>query len=741
MKKKEKWIKRSVLGSMAALAVMAVVGCAEEVTQIFSDSTKVEVTASFGSTDSQSLTRAADGLDNATSGFSLLTETNSSSKVRVMVDANNGNYSSYDYSITGTTAITAPITPPAFPSGVNSVNVYGWYPNVSLTDFSVNANQSSTANYCLSDLMVAAGATCVRSGSSVTQSANLSFAHVMSKVKVSLTLASGVTVKAVKLKRVKPTVTVTPQLTSNAVTSFTLGDASGSAGDITLLSGGSLTSASAAADKVLCGVFPPQEITSGALLEITANYNSGSDQTITYSLSAAKSFARANEYTMNISLSGTNVTTGTVSLGDWTGASGTVNITGGGGGGDAPTLSPTSLSLTFRSGTGSITPSVVGTAWTGMSANTSVATVSGTGPITVTPAGVGSTTIYVWPTAGVSSGFSTASCPVTVSALTMQTSNSSNNGYTTFSSIADQLYTGSAITPTPTVTVKGSDGNVNLVSGTDFDYSYSNNTAAGTNTATVTVTGKGNYTGSASKTFSIVTCTGTALSSATVGQIICSHGKAHAATTGALSCGGTKVAIVAYKGSAGSADTSTGSSSYVGLALAITDVGGETATKVAWYTANSGTCITNAQSTDWATATGTGGDWMKGIDNTNRLATAACGSGHVHAAAQAAVNFESTLAHPTGTSQWFLPTIRQWKIMLEAIKGSGTLSTSSQDAFKTAAFADWFSARGGKNFEAGDYWSSVEYSTNGAWNMYFFNGRAYYNNKSNTYRVRPVLAF
>ena len=132
---------------------------------------------------------------------------------------------------------------------------------------------------------------------------------------------------------------------------------------------------------------------------------------------------------------------------------------------------------------------------------------------------------------------------------------------------------------------------------------------------------------------------------------------------------------------------------------------------------------------------------MKGIDNTNRLATGACGSGHVHAAAQAAVNFESTIAHPTGTSQWFLPTIAQWKLMSEAISGSGTLSTSSQNAFKNTAFADWFSARGGKNFESGGYWSSVEYSTSYAWDMFFTDGGANYYNKSGLSRVRPVLAF
>ena len=63
--------------------------------------------------------------------------------------------------------------------------------------------------------------------------------------------------------------------------------------------------------------------------------------------------------------------------------------------------------------------------------------------------------------------------------------------------IASVTYTGSA--KKPSVTVK--DGDYTLVEGKDYTVTYSNNTNAGT--ATVTVTGKGNYTGSVSKNFTI----------------------------------------------------------------------------------------------------------------------------------------------------------------------------------------------------------------------------------------------
>ena len=65
--------------------------------------------------------------------------------------------------------------------------------------------------------------------------------------------------------------------------------------------------------------------------------------------------------------------------------------------------------------------------------------------------------------------------------------------------IADETYTGNDITPQPVVM----DGNTILTSGADFDFGYDKNINAGKDTATLTITGKGNYTGTASRTFTI----------------------------------------------------------------------------------------------------------------------------------------------------------------------------------------------------------------------------------------------
>jgi len=76
--------------------------------------------------------------------------------------------------------------------------------------------------------------------------------------------------------------------------------------------------------------------------------------------------------------------------------------------------------------------------------------------------------------------------------------------------IADQAWTGSAITPTPSVKM----GATTLVPGADYMLSYADNTAIGT--ATVTATGIGNYAGTASATFAIAAA---AISSAAIAPI------------------------------------------------------------------------------------------------------------------------------------------------------------------------------------------------------------------------------
>ena len=69
---------------------------------------------------------------------------------------------------------------------------------------------------------------------------------------------------------------------------------------------------------------------------------------------------------------------------------------------------------------------------------------------------------------------------------------------TTIGSIPNQTYTGNSISALPVITYNGA----TLTKGTDYTLTYSNNVNVGT--GTVTITGKGNFKGTTSKTFSIV---------------------------------------------------------------------------------------------------------------------------------------------------------------------------------------------------------------------------------------------
>ena len=107
---------------------------------------------------------------------------------------------------------------------------------------------------------------------------------------------------------------------------------------------------------------------------------------------------------------------------------------------------------------------------------------------------------------------------------------------TVIGNIPDQTYTGSEIKPEPTVTL----GSATLVKGTDFDFSYARNVnvpVTPNDVPTVTITGKGNYTGTAYKTFNIVKATPTV--TAPTGKSLTYNGSAQALVNAGSTTAGT----------------------------------------------------------------------------------------------------------------------------------------------------------------------------------------------------------
>lgn len=225
--------------------------------------------------------------------------------------ANNTFAASYESS---TNKLT-PSTPIYFMPGGLKVQMYGWYPaNGGNTAFTIQSNQTTNASYVQSDLMLADQADCTRAlnGSNewVVTNAALTFRHVMSKIILNVTLQSGVTVNTITLKNVKPTVNINTTTT----TSLALGEATGEAGDVVVYS--SAVQGAPSLSSAIAAIIPPQTIGVGAFLVVNATQG-GNTGNITYNLSVAKAFASSNHYAVNINVDASLIGQ-TVTIGDWT---------------------------------------------------------------------------------------------------------------------------------------------------------------------------------------------------------------------------------------------------------------------------------------------------------------------------------------------------------------------------------------------------------------------------------------
>ena len=610
-------LKSTVLFTAVALATASIVGCGSDETggqQADMSGDAVRVTASVVPSVTSALTRGADGLN--ADKFSDV-----SGKVMVKVSTGGG-YTAYEFGIASDGEnLTAPNEDgPTFPSGITSADVYGWYPyNSGSTTFTVQSDQSTDANYNSSDLMLADKATATK-----TTPAQLTFRHVLTKVKVRVTPGTGVTVNSVALKSLKTQVDIS-DADPTALTATTKND--GASGDITLM--GSIDAATTS-----CAVFPAQTVT-GDFIVINASAGGGAAQNVTYSFSSSKAFAANNEYVVNIRLDAETVETGSVSLADWEAAGNNpVNIGGSGGGGDV-TLDKTDVVLTYRGDSETVTASAGGSSYTAFSGNTSIATVSGSSPtFTIAPVAAGTTSVVVFGAADADETNSSF-VNVTVNPLEFQTSNSSGYGYITVASIPDQIYTGSAVTPEPTVTVKGQNGNQTLTKDTDYELSYSSNTEAGTNTATCTVIGIGNYTGSTSVTFSITSKTlYSNITEANIGMVVCTNGYVYqnceAATTDGASPLGMLIYVGAHTGKAtsgGNTNTSQTVSCTNGVIAALQDAGTDNDRMYnnTLPTNNSSWTARNYTSTAITTL----GSWVSATDNDWKDFMVACSNAYI----------------------------------------------------------------------------------------------------------------
>jgi hypothetical protein len=258
----------------------------------------VTLTASQGSILSISggMTRAADGLYSATSGFT------GTESVRVFMNSS----SSYsDYLVGTPSAGVSSLTGGTLyypPSG--DINLFAVYPAASASSHTVAYDQSSDDNYKASDLMYATK-TVAQADKAAAQ--NLEFAHQLVKLKLNIIKGAGITsVTEVKMKNVKRTVSVAPT-TSSAGVGSAESSTDGNGDEILIFSGSNTSSET----QTYACVFPAQAWNNTDFITVTAD-----EKTVTYQLNRSEWTAGA-EYELTfhlnaVALNNTNAGVATV---------------------------------------------------------------------------------------------------------------------------------------------------------------------------------------------------------------------------------------------------------------------------------------------------------------------------------------------------------------------------------------------------------------------------------------------
>jgi len=192
-----------------------------------------------------------------------------------------------------------------WPKDGNGLFIYGVYPATAATaynaagvSFSVQADQSTDANYMASDLMTGAPTSNPVARQSTT--VPLTFTHLLTKVNINLTagngfVASDLTSATVTLLSLKPTTTFNVQNT-------TVGDASGDATNIVAGTGASTSAI----------IVPQNVVASINFIKVTVG---GGDYI--YKMGTATTFTAQKVYTYNLTVSKTGLTLSTASINNW----------------------------------------------------------------------------------------------------------------------------------------------------------------------------------------------------------------------------------------------------------------------------------------------------------------------------------------------------------------------------------------------------------------------------------------
>ena len=223
-----------------------------------------------------------------------------------------------------------------------------------------------------------------------------------------------------------------------------------------------------------------------------------------------------------------------------------------------------------------------------------------------------------------------------------------------------------------------------------------------------------------------------AVTSNHVGWIITSDGDVVNTAAAATYFCKTSVAMIAYVGEAGTADTSNGT--YKGLAISLNDIGN----KINWCEQTSAFCQTSQYTTISDALTDKGG-----ISQTTTYVTNA--SGHTHPVVTAIAGYRTSTTHPSGTSDWFLPSMGQWNLMVKALvtkagKTAVNLSEGDNAIMKNNTFDSLFTQAGATGLDHG-YFSCTEQNEAFIWLYSSSMGKAFVARKNDSAYLRLIIAF
>lgn len=471
-------------GALAAVMLLIAVSCSEFSDFIGDGGVPVNLTASADSTLATAMTRAADGLYTAATGF----DGNEQVKVFMNTIAKNGIYdvgASYDdgglqkSNLTVATG-SSPVSLPTDDDG--SATIFSVFPATSAEEHTVKYDQVSNANYKQSDLMFAS--TTVTWATALEKYAlkpNLPFTHQMVKLKLTVVKAADVSqINEVKMQNVKRTVSVEPS--AEGITFGTPTAASDGLGNQILLSSGEASSSSEQSYTYCC-VFPAQawdDGNGGATDFIAIKADGG---TAVYRLQR-DAWMPGHEYTLTLNLN-TFLLGMTATLKNWDDNQYTV------------TINPTAADG------GTLTVAHIDDAtYTGSAIVPDPAPAVSFGATTLTP-GTDYDLIYynntnVGTALIVAQGKGTYAGQIGIGSFNIVSKDLSSGS---IAPVADQIYNGVGIEPA--LNVYANDGTL-LVKNTDYIVTYEANVNVGTATINVTATPGGNYTGSLSTTFNIL---------------------------------------------------------------------------------------------------------------------------------------------------------------------------------------------------------------------------------------------